>query len=137
MVALSAPAAAAAMRAALVDSGAEAVDYVNAHAISSVEGDRAELEALREVFPAGAPLISSTKGLSGHSLGASGAQEAIYCLLMMAEGFVAGCANLEQPDPGAAGLRLLASAREQRIARAMSNSFGFGGTNASLVFGLP
>ena len=137
MVALSGPAAAAAMRAALVDSGAETVDYLNAHAISSIEGDRAELEALRDVFPAGAPLISSTKGLSGHSLGASGAQEAIYCLLMMAEGFVAGCANLDQPDAAAAGLPLLAAAREQRIARAMSNSFGFGGTNASLVFGLP
>jgi len=89
------------------------------------------------VFPAGAPLVSSTKGLSGHSLGASGAQEAIYCLLMMAEGFVAGCANLDRPDAAGEGLPLLAAAREQRVARAMSNSFGFGGTNASLVFGLP
>jgi 3-oxoacyl-[acyl-carrier-protein] synthase-1 len=137
MVALSPAAAASAMRAALADAGAASVDYVNAHAISSIEGDRAELEALREVFPGPAPLISSTKGLSGHSLGASGAQEAIYCLLMMAEGFVAGCANLEQPDAAAAGLPLLAAAREQRLARVMSNSFGFGGTNASLVFGLP
>ena len=137
MVTLSPAAAASAMRAALVDAGADSVDYVNAHAISSIEGDRAELEALRAVFPAGAPLISSTKGLSGHSLAASGAQQAIYCLLMMAEGFVAGCANLEQPDAAAAGLPLVTTARAQRIARAMSNSFGFGGTNASLVFALP
>ncbi|MFL6566050.1 MAG: beta-ketoacyl synthase N-terminal-like domain-containing protein [Burkholderiales bacterium] len=136
MVALSGAAAAAAMRAALAEAGPSGVDYVNAHAISSVEGDRVELEALREVFPGPAPLVSSTKGLSGHSLAASGAQEAIYCLLMMADEFVAGCANLEQPDAAALGLPLVAAAREHRIARAMSNSFGFGGTNASLVFGL-
>ena len=136
MVLLSAPAAAAAMRAALADAGVKSVDYVNAHAISSPQGDAAELEALREVFPNSAPLISSTKGLSGHSLAASGAQEAIYSLLMMAEGFVAGCANLERPDAAAAGLPLLAAPLERRLERVMSNSFGFGGTNASLIFGL-
>ena len=134
MVALSRPAAAAAMRAALADAGVESVDYVNAHAISSTDGDTAELEALREVFPGPAPLISSTKGLSGHSLAASGAQEAIYSLLMMAEGFVAGCANLEHPDPAAQGLPLLAAPLERRVERVMSNSFGFGGANACLVF---
>ena len=136
MVLLSAPAAAAAMRAALADAGVESVDYVNAHAISSPQGDAAELEALRAVFPGPAPLISSTKGLSGHSLAASGAQEAIYCLLMMTEKFVAGCANLERPDAAAAGLALLAAPLERRLERVMSNSFGFGGTNASLVFQL-
>ena len=136
MVLLSAPAAAAAMRAALADAGVESVDYVNTHAISSPQGDRAELEALREVFPGPAPLISSTKGLSGHSLAASGAQEAIYALLMMEEGFVADCANLERPDAAAAGLPLLAAPLERRLGCVMSNSFGFGGTNASLIFSL-
>jgi 3-oxoacyl-[acyl-carrier-protein] synthase-1 len=134
MVLLSRPAAAAAMRGALADAGLERVDYVNTHAMSSRAGDTAELEALHDVFTSRPPLISSTKGLSGHSLAASGAQEAIYSLLMMEEGFIAGCANLEQPDAAAAGLPLLAAPVERRVERVMSNSFGFGGTNASLIF---
>jgi 3-oxoacyl-[acyl-carrier-protein] synthase-1 len=129
-------AAAAAMRAACADAGLERPDYVNAHAISSPSGDLAELEALREVFGGGLPAVSSTKGLTGHSLGASGAQEAIYCLLMMQRGFVAACANLENPDPALRDFPLIAKTREQAVASAMSNSFGFGGTNASLIFSL-
>jgi 3-oxoacyl-[acyl-carrier-protein] synthase-1 len=85
---------------------------------------------LRDVFTSPLPLISSTKGLSGHSLAASGAQEAIYSLLMMEEGFIAGCANLEQPDAAAAGLPLLAAPVERRVERVMSNSFGLAPTRA-------
>jgi 3-oxoacyl-[acyl-carrier-protein] synthase-1 len=130
-------AAAAAMRAACADAGLKRLDYVNAHAISSPAGDLAELEALRLVFGAGLPPVSSTKGLTGHSLGASGAHEAIYCLLMMQHGFIAGCANLENPDRAANDFPLVARTREQPVASALSNSFGFGGTNASLIFSLP
>jgi 3-oxoacyl-[acyl-carrier-protein] synthase-1 len=122
------------MRAACADAGLERLDYVNAHAISSPAGDLAELEALRQVFGAGLPPVSSTKGLTGHSLGASGAQEAIYCLLMMQHGFIAACANLDNPDAAAKGFPLVTRTREQPVASALSNSFGFGGTNASLVF---
>jgi 3-oxoacyl-[acyl-carrier-protein] synthase-1 len=128
-------AAADAMRAALADAGLPRVDYVNTHAISSEPGDRAELEALRAVFGADLPALSSTKGLTGHSLGAAGAQEAVYSLLMMERGFLAGCANLAQPDAAAAGLPLLAASVERKIGHLMSNSFGFGGNNACLVFG--
>jgi 3-oxoacyl-[acyl-carrier-protein] synthase-1 len=137
MVNPSASAAAAAMRGACAQARLDRVDYVNAHAISSPSGDLAELEALREAFGGQPPPVSSTKGLTGHSLGASGAQEAIYCLLMMERGFVAGCANLEHPDAAAKGFPLLTASRDQRVRSAMSNSFGFGGTNASLVFSAP
>ena len=135
MVSLSPEAAARAMRDALADAGIESVDYVNTHAIASEAGDVAELAALREVFAGAVPLLSSTKGLSGHSLAAAGAQQAIHAVLMMQEGFVAACANLETPDAAAEGLPLVAAAFERRLDRVMSNSFGFGGTNASLVFG--
>jgi 3-oxoacyl-[acyl-carrier-protein] synthase-1 len=134
MVNPSASAGAAAMRGACAQAGLERVDYVNAHAISSQSGDLAELEALRQVFGGRPPPVSSTKGLTGHSLGASGAQEAIYCLLMMRDGFVAACANLENPDKAAKGFPLVTETREQPVTRVMSNSFGFGGTNASLIF---
>ena len=86
------------------------------------------------MFGGEVPAVSSTKGLSGHALGAAGAQEAIYSLLMMERGFLAGCANLEQPDAAAAGLPLLAASVERRVAHVMSNSFGFGGNNACLIF---
>ena len=134
MVNASAEGAARAMRGALAEAGAPAIDYINAHAISSTTGDLVELQALRDVFGGRVPPVSSTKGLSGHSLGASAAQEAIYCLLMMQDGFVAACANLESPDPAAQGVPLVTRVEERRVATAMSNSFGFGGTNASLVF---
>lgn len=89
---------------------------------------------MREVFADKAPLISSTKSLSGHSLGAAGVQEAIYCLLMMQGGFIAGSANIDTLDPEVADLPIQRSTLENaKIDTVMSNSFGFGGTNATLV----
>jgi 3-oxoacyl-[acyl-carrier-protein] synthase-1 len=113
------------------------VDYINAHGTSTPAGDIQELKAVREVFKnhQQVPVISSTKSLSGHSLGAAGVQEAIYSLLMQQRGFIAASANIEELDPEAEGLPI-ARARHDNVdlQRVMSNSFGFGGTNASLVF---
>ncbi|MFO1267370.1 MAG: beta-ketoacyl-ACP synthase I [Rubrivivax sp.] len=111
------------------------VDYINAHGTSTPVGDAAELNAVREVFgDRSVPAISSTKSLSGHSLGAAGVQEAIYSLLMMQHGFAAASANIDNLDPAAVGLPVLRERRDAPLATVMSNSFGFGGTNASLVF---
>ncbi|MDR3418612.1 MAG: beta-ketoacyl-ACP synthase I [Nevskia sp.] len=110
------------------------VDYINAHGTSTPVGDTAELGALREVFGDAVPRISSTKSLSGHSLGAAGVQEAIYSLLMLERGFVAASANIENLDPAAEGMPIVRQLEERRLDTVMSNSFGFGGTNASLVF---
>ena len=110
------------------------VDYINAHGTSTPVGDIAELNAVREVFGAQVPAIGSTKSLSGHSLGAAGAQEAIYALLMMEHGFAAASANIDRLDPAAEGLPVLRERRDAPMNAVMSNSFGFGGTNASLVF---
>ena len=110
------------------------VDYLNTHGTSTPLGDVIELRAVSEVFGADAPHISSTKSLTGHSLGAAGVHEAIYSLLMMRDGFLAGSANIEQIDPECAGHPILRETREQSVDTVMSNSFGFGGTNASLVF---
>jgi 3-oxoacyl-[acyl-carrier-protein] synthase I len=114
-----------------------AVDYINAHGTSTPVGDIQELKAVRTVYKGQAriPVISSTKSLSGHSLGAAGVQEAIYSLLMQQRGFIAASANIETLDPEADGLPI-ALARHDNVdlQRVMSNSFGFGGTNASLVF---
>lgn len=110
------------------------IDYVNAHGTSTPVGDIAELNALRQVFPEHMPKISSTKSLSGHSLGAAGVQEAIYCLLMLEGDFLAGSANIDSLDPAAEGLPILrATQLKAGVRTVMSNSFGFGGTNASLV----
>ena len=111
------------------------IDYINAHGTSTTAGDIQELSALKTVFGDSAPVIGSTKSLSGHSLGAAGVQEAIYSLLMMASDFVAASANIETLDAGAEGMPIA----RQRIDNAgleqvMSNSFGFGGTNATLIF---
>ena len=125
--------AARAMRLALAESGVS-IDYINTHATSTVAGDVSELEAIRMVFGDMIPLISSTKGLTGHPIAASAAHEAIYAMLMLERGFVAGCANLVAPDPATAGLPILSCSIERQIDTIMSNSFGFGGTNASLVF---
>jgi 3-oxoacyl-[acyl-carrier-protein] synthase-1 len=111
------------------------VDYINAHGTSTPVGDLAELGAVREVFGAEVPPISSTKSLSGHSLGAAGVQEAIYCLLMMQGGFAAASAHIDALDPAAEGLPILRQRLDAPLAAVMSNSFGFGGTNATLVFG--
>ncbi len=110
------------------------VDYINAHGTSTPAGDIAELIAIREVFGRAAPPISSTKSMSGHSLGAAGVHEAIYCLLMMENGFIAPSINIETLDAQAEGLDIVRQARTADIEQVMSNSFGFGGTNASLVF---
>ena len=110
------------------------VDYINTHGTSTPVGDVAELKALKEVFGNEMPTVSSTKSLSGHSLGAAGVQEAIYCLLMMKHNFIAASANVETVDAEAEGLPILAgAAKEQKLDRILSNSFGFGGTNACLV----
>jgi len=132
MVVPSAGGIARAMRAALAEAGIASVDYVNTHATSTAAGDIAEVDAMREVFQA-VPPFSSTKGMTGHAVAASGAQETIYCLLMMERGFVAGCANLDDPDPALRDLPIVRASREARLGAVMSNSVGFGGTNASLV----
>ncbi|WOG30319.1 beta-ketoacyl-ACP synthase I [Endozoicomonas sp. 8E] len=134
MVAPSGEGASRCMRLAL-ETVAGPVDYINTHGTSTPVGDVAELKALKEVFGDKMPTISSTKSLSGHSLGAAGVQEAIYCLLMMKHNFIAASANVETLDAEARDLPILVGkAREQKLNRIMSNSFGFGGTNACLVF---
>jgi 3-oxoacyl-[acyl-carrier-protein] synthase-1 len=111
------------------------IDYINAHGTSTPAGDIQELKAVREVFGDAIPAIGSTKSLSGHSLGAAGVQEAIYSLLMQREGFVAASANIENLDPEAEGTPIVRQRLDgKNLDRVMSNSFGFGGTNASLVF---
>ncbi|CAE7405663.1 fabB [Symbiodinium microadriaticum] len=112
----------------------EKVDYVNAHGTATPVGDVKELEALREVFGDDVPLISSTKSLTGHSLGATGVQEAIYSLLMMNNGFACESAHIEEMDEAAKDFPVLTERADQDINVAISNSFGFGGTNATLAF---
>jgi 3-oxoacyl-[acyl-carrier-protein] synthase-1 len=133
MVVPSPEGAARAMRLALDDAGCD-IDYINAHATSTPLGDSSELEAIREVFGARPPLISSTKGQSGHAIAAAGVHEAIFSLLMLERGFVAGCVNVSQLDPACAGMPVVTSLLERRLDTVMSNSFGFGGANACLVF---
>jgi len=136
MVAPSGEGAVRCMRQALATLDG-AVDYINAHGTSTPAGDITELKAVRAAFEGAGevPVIGSTKSLSGHSLGAAGVQEAIYSLLMQQRGFIAASANIETLDPEAEGMPI---ARERvdgaELTRVMSNSFGFGGTNASLVF---
>lgn len=135
MVAPSGEGAVRCMRMAL--SGFDGnVDYINAHGTSTPAGDITELHAIREVFGSEIPSISSTKSLTGHSLGATGAQEAIYSLLMMREGFISGNANYNDPDPEAVTFPIVPESRDATIQVAMSNSFGFGGTNATLLLGM-
>jgi len=134
MVAPSGEGAMRCMKLAL-DMAGGAVDYVNAHGTATPTGDTIELKAIRAVFGEQLPLISSTKSLSGHSLGAAGVQEAIYCLLMMQDNFVAASANIDVLDPEAEGFPIVrGSAAPVTLNAVMSNSFGFGGTNASLIF---
>jgi 3-oxoacyl-[acyl-carrier-protein] synthase-1 len=132
MVAPSGEGAARCMRQAL--AGTEGpVDYINAHGTSTPVGDVAELKAIREVFGDDLPAIGSTKSLSGHSLGAAGVQEAIYCLLMMRDGFLAASANISELDPAATGMPILRELGDKAPNLVLSNSFGFGGTNATLA----
>ena len=116
------------------------VDYINPHATSTPVGDRKEMEAIRAVFGTGdkAPPISATKSLTGHSLGATGVQESIYCILMMQNRFLCESANIEELDPEFADMPILRARKDNAdIGVALSNSFGFGGTNATLVFKHP
>lgn len=112
------------------------IDYINTHGTSTPVGDMAELKAIQAVFAGRCPPLSSTKSLTGHSLGATGVQEAIYSLLMMQHNFIAASANVEQLDEAAAGLDIVTGAAREGVTlnRVLSNSFGFGGTNACLVF---
>jgi 3-oxoacyl-[acyl-carrier-protein] synthase-1 len=110
------------------------VDYLNPHATSTPVGDVKEMEAVRAVFGDRIPLISGTKSLTGHSLGATGVQEAIYSILMMQNSFVCKSAHIEELDPAFADLPIVRKREEREINCALSNSFGFGGTNATLAF---
>src|SRR5436190_3672799 len=133
MVAPSGEGAARCMRQALATVH-EKVDYINPHATSTPIGDKKEIEAIREVFGKNIPAISGTKSLTGHSLGATGVQEAIYCLLMMKNGFICESANVEELDQEFADIPIVREGRaEVDVNVAISNSFGFGGTNATLV----
>ena len=111
------------------------IDYINSHGTSTPVGDLAELRAIKETFGANIPAISSTKSLTGHSLGATGVQEAIYSLLMLENDFICASANIETLDPEAEGMPIVLKRQDKvKLNRVMSNSFGFGGTNATLVF---
>jgi 3-oxoacyl-[acyl-carrier-protein] synthase-1 len=135
MVAPSGEGAVRCMRMALADVKTP-VDYINPHATSTPIGDIKEIEAIREVFGTDkCPPISATKSLTGHSLGAAGAQEAIYSLLMMQNGFICESANIEKLDPAMDGMNIVRERRDHvNLNCVLSNSFGFGGTNASVVF---
>ena len=135
MVAPSGEGAVRCMRMALEGLDGRQVDYLNTHGTSTPLGDIVELKAVREVFGEHVPPLSSTKALSGHSLGAASVHEAIYSLLMMRDGFIAGSANIETLDPKAEGFPIVQQSREAKLDVVMSNSFGFGGTNGTLVFG--
>jgi 3-oxoacyl-[acyl-carrier-protein] synthase-1 len=116
------------------------VDYINPHATSTPIGDKKEMEAIRAVFGVGkkAPPISATKSLTGHSLGATGVQESIYCILMMQNGFLCESANIRELDPEFSDMPILRARQDNaKVGVALSNSFGFGGTNATLVFKHP
>ena len=133
MVQPSGEGAARCMRQAL-STVKEPVDYINPHATSTPIGDKKEIEAIREVFGENIPPISATKSLTGHSLGATGAQEAIYSILMMKNGFICESANIEELDPEFADVPIVrARIDDAKIDVVLSNSFGFGGTNASLA----
>ena len=137
MVAPSGEGAVRCMRMAMQGHEHRKVDYLNTHGTSTPLGDVTELDAVREVFGTDLPPISSTKALSGHSLGAASVHEAIYCLLMMRDGFIAGSANIDKLDERAEGFPIVRGSRDARLDLVASNSFGFGGTNSTLVFARP
>ena len=117
--------------------GNKKVDYINAHGTSTPAGDITELNAIKNVFGNEIPMISSTKSLSGHSLGAAGVQEAIYSLIMLEHGFITGSANIENIDEEAKSFPIVETNESFTLERVLSNSFGFGGTNATLIFEEP
>ncbi|MGY6628112.1 MAG: beta-ketoacyl-ACP synthase I [Oceanicaulis sp.] len=137
MVQPSGEGAARCMRMALDQAGGRTVDYINPHATSTPVGDIKEAEALRAVFGKSIPALSGTKSMSGHSLGAAGVQEAIYCLLMMKHGFIAPSINVDTVDPELADLPIVTKTRQAELSTILSNSFGFGGTNGTLIMGRP
>ena len=132
MVAPSGEGALRCMQGAL-DSYGSSIDYINTHGTSTPVGDIAELNAIRELFADECPIISSTKSMTGHSLGATGAQEAIYSIMMMNEGFIAPNINSEELCDEAKGIHINTETISKNVTSVMSNSFGFGGTNASLI----
>jgi 3-oxoacyl-[acyl-carrier-protein] synthase-1 len=136
MVVPSGLGAEAAMRLALEDArmDRQQVEYINLHGTSTPTGDTVEIQAIRNVFGSRVPALSSTKSMTGHGLGAAGALEAIFCLLMLEQGFIAPNINLEDPEPIVADLDVPRQAQRRALEVALSNSFGFGGTNCSLVF---
>lgn len=134
MVAPSGEGAARCMRLAMAEAGNRTIDYLNPHGTSTPVGDSKEMGAVREVFGDKPPMISSTKSLTGHSLGAAGAQEAIYSILMLDNGFAAESAHIEELDPEFADLPILRQRVDKPLETVMSNSFGFGGTNGTLIF---
>ena len=133
MVAPSGEGAKNCMKKSLEMSGLKSVDYLNAHGTSTPAGDPIELNAIKSVFIDDIPIVSSTKSLTGHTLGAAGVQECIYSILMMNGNFIAGNKNLTDPIPEADGINIPEKSLEKEFESFMSNSFGFGGTNVSLV----
>ena len=133
MVAPSGEGAKNCMKKSLEMSGLKSVDYLNAHGTSTPAGDPIELNAIKSVFKDDIPIVSSTKSLTGHTLGAAGVQECIYSILMMNGNFIAGNKNLNNPIPEADGIKIPEKSLEKEFHSFMSNSFGFGGTNVSLV----
>lgn len=137
MVAPSGEGAERAMKMALADAatrGVSGVDYINPHATSTPVGDIAETAAIHRVFGENGPMISATKSMTGHSLGGAGVQESIYSLLMMDQGFVAPSINIENLDPELPKVNIVQETRQTPLKSVMSNSFGFGGTNGSVIF---
>ena len=132
MVAPSGEGAARCMKGAMKDAGLE-IDYINTHGTSTPVGDVAELKAINEVFSSNSPAISSTKSMTGHSLGATGAHEAIYSIMMINNGFIAPTINVDELCDEAKDIDIVTETRDCEISNVLSNSFGFGGTNASLV----
>ena len=139
MVAPNQIGAEAAMRLALQDAGIgpEKIDYINLHGTSTPVGDLAEVKAILSVFGSQVPPFSSTKSMTGHGLGAAGAQEAIFCILMMQQGLLAPNINLEDPEPLVAELPVVRVAEQKQLTWTLSNSFGFGGTNCSAILSHP
>ena len=139
MVAPSGEGAVRCMQQALDQAGLKSVDYINSHGTSTPLGDIVELKAIAKVFGANEadksaiPPISSTKSMTGHSLGAVGAQEIVYCLIMLQDSFIAPSINVEHIDPATKGFDIVTQKRDVKLDTLMSNSFGFGGTNATLI----
>lgn len=122
------------MQNAMAEAGGRTIDYINPHATSTPVGDIKEMGALRQLFGDNVPALSATKSITGHSLGAAGVQEAIYCLLMMRDGFIAPSINIDNLDPEFDGLPIVTKTTRAEITTALSNSFGFGGTNGTVIF---